>query len=92
MLYRGKRMHFTADQVAAVRNGVGETQDEFAMRFSRSRFTIIRWEQRGVVFKYRSCRYESWLGAITKAIYLSTLRTEGTDHEQIESLRALRIL
>ncbi len=92
MLYRGKPMHITADQVSAVRDGVGETQDEFAKRFSRSRFAIIRWEQRGVVFKYGSRRYDSWHGAITQAIFLTTLRTEGTDHEQIEDLQALRIL
>ena len=91
MLYRGKRLEYTADQVTAVRQGIGESQPEFALRFSRSRYTIIRWERRGVVFEYQSRRFEVWNGAVCEAIHRIILRSkEGTDDERIKKLRDMR--
>lgn len=57
----------TADQVADIRSLVGETQAEFAERFSRSRFTIIRWEQDGAKFGVRSTRLRAWRQAVVDA-------------------------
>lgn len=90
--YRGERMPVTAAQVAMVRKALDEKQTEFACRFSRSSFAIIRWEKSGAVFRYGSRRYEVWHCAINEAIFRTTLRSKGTDHEQIENLQALRIL
>ena len=91
MLYRGKRLDYTADQVTAVRQGIGETQPEFATRFSRSRYVIIKWERHGVTFKYQSRRFDVWQCAIGEAIHRIILRSnEGTDDERIKKLRELQ--
>lgn len=50
----------TADQVADLRAALHESQIEFAMRFCRSRYAIIRWEQKGVKFGFESVRYRAW--------------------------------
>ena len=63
---RPKSTRLTADQVADVRSALNETQDEFAQRFARSRFAIIRWERNGVKFKYRSRRWHAWTAAIAQ--------------------------
>ncbi len=88
MLFAGKTMLVTANQVTAVRLALPENQTEFAQRFSRSRFAIIRWEQDGVKFKYQSVRWHRWQDAVERAIQLSISR--GLPDEQVEHLRALR--
>ena len=84
-------LQLTADQVVAVRKALGETQAEFSDRFYRSRYSILRWEQDGVKFKYKSLRYQIWFFAVGEAIQQAAMSTKGTEHEQIESLRALRV-
>lgn len=82
-------LQLTADQVALVRNALGETQIEFADRFYRSRYTVIRWEQDGALFKYKSLRYQIWLYAVGEAWDRLVTTTKGTENEQRENLRAL---
>jgi len=91
MLYRGKPLQITADQVADVRKAIGETQLEFAWRFARSRFSIIRWEADGVKFKYKSRRWYNWQSAVTEAMRQHKVKTEGADDDRSKKLRALRI-
>ena len=88
MLFAGKTRPVTADQVGAVRQLLQETQEEFAIRFSRSRRTVIRWEEHGVKFKYPSFRWYRWQTAVDRAIQLSIIR--GLPDEHIEHLRELR--
>ncbi|MCH8059340.1 MAG: hypothetical protein IIA11_02665 [Proteobacteria bacterium] len=64
---RPKSSRITADKIWDVRNALDETQAEFAERFSRSRFTIIRWEQSGVKFGARSTRLRAWDLALVDA-------------------------
>jgi DNA-binding XRE family transcriptional regulator len=59
-----------ADRIADIRQVLGETQAEFSKRFSRSRFTIIRWERNGVKFHFKSERYHAWLNAEREAIHI----------------------
>lgn len=92
MLYPGKPIKFTADQVSMVRKGIGETQADFAVRFSRSRYSVMRWEEKGVTFKYRSNRFEVWHGAVSEAIHRTILRSQGPDDERLRKLRELRLL
>jgi len=91
MFYRGKPLKITADQVTEVRDAIGETQIEFAWRFSRSRFTVIRWEASGATFKYRSRRWNDWKSAVTEAIHQHNVQTQGADDDRAKSLRELRI-
>lgn len=90
MPYRGQRMLVTADQVMAVRLALQETQTDFAHRFSRSRYAIIRWETRGVKFSYQSNRWRRWQCAISLAINLAIER--GSLDDQLEDLRKLQTL
>ena len=93
MTYRPQALRITADQVAEVRKALDETQDEFAQRFSRSRFAVIRWEAKGVKFKYKSQRYTAWNMAVHQAISrIKLMDYLGTEREQTQNLRALRIL
>lgn len=85
-------LQLSADQVAAVRNALGETQVEFSDRFYRSRYAVMRWEQDGVRFKYKSLRYQIWYFAVGEAWDQLAMTTKGTEHEQRENLRALRLL
>lgn len=57
----------TADQVGDVRSLLRESQVEFGERFSRSRFSIIRWEQHGIKFGARSARLRAWDLALVDA-------------------------
>lgn len=84
-------LRITADQVVRARKALGETQAEFSDRFYRSRYAIIRWEQNGVKFKYKSIRYQVWRAAFAEAIKQTELDFKGTEHEQRENLRALRL-
>lgn len=86
MTYRRTSYRLSAELVADVRNTLNETQDEFARRFSRSRFAIIRWESDGVKFKYKSLRWRAWQTAVGEAFDA----TKGTDDEPSENMRALR--
>ena len=90
MFFAGKTMRVTADQVIAVRETLQENQDEFAHRFSRSRFAVIRWEREGVKFEYQSVRWHRWQTAVERAIQLSINR--GLPDEYIEHLWVLRFL
>lgn len=87
MTYRRHTHKVTADTVIDVRKVLNETQDEFARRFSRSRFAIIRWECDGVKFKYKSQRWLAWQAAVGEAFDL----TKGTDDEPTKNMRALRV-
>lgn len=86
MTYRRTSYRLSAELVADVRNTLNETQDEFARRFSRSRFAIIRWESAGVKFHYRSQRGRAWKIAVGEAFDL----IKGTEDEPSENMRALR--
>lgn len=91
MIPRGRPLQITADQVVRVRKALGETQAEFSDRFYRSRYAIIRWEQNGVKFKYKSLRYQIWFFAVGEAIQQAAFTTKGTEYEQTENLRTLRL-
>ena len=56
-----------ADQINAVRKTLHETQIEFAQRFERSRYSIIRWEQDGLKIKHHSERARAWREAVIDA-------------------------
>lgn len=88
-MYAGKTMPVTADQVLAVRQALLETQNEFAARFSRTRFAVIRWEAHGIKLKYQSTRWYRWQSAVERAIQLSIDR--GLIDEQLENLRKLQV-
>jgi hypothetical protein len=91
MTRRRGPLHITADQVVGVRKALRETQAEFSDRFYRSRYAIIRWEQNGVKFQYKSIRYQVWRAAAAEAIQQTELNFKGTEHEQRENLRQLRL-
>lgn len=91
-LYKGKRIEITADQIAAVRAGIGDTQVDFAKRFRRSRWSVIRWEAKGTHFYYQSVAWAYWHGAVSEACHQHRLRTDGADDEQAKNLQALRTL
>jgi len=81
-------MSITADQVADVRAAIGDTQADFAKRFRRSRYSIIRWEQSGTHFSYRTEPWELWQCAVSEALHQCILK--GNDaHEK--NLRPLRV-
>jgi hypothetical protein len=89
MLYRGKMIPINADQVVDVRQAIGENQVDFGMRFGRSRFSIIRWEQNGTKFSYQSGRWLMWQNAVSESIHQATIRD---DNDSAENLRKLRTL
>lgn len=89
MLYRGKMMTVTADQVSDVRQAIGENQVDFGMRFGRSRWSIIRWEQNGTRFGYESGPWQMWQNAVNESIHRAKIRD---NHEQATELRNLQIL
>ncbi len=91
MTRRRGPLHITAEQVIRVRKTLRETQAEFSDRFYRSRYAIIRWEQNGVKFQYKSIRYQVWRAASFEAIRQTKLNFKGTENEQIENLRILRL-
>jgi DNA-binding XRE family transcriptional regulator len=80
----------SAERIADIRQVLSETQTEFAERFSRSRFSIIRWERKGVKFHFKSESYNAWLDAEREARHI--INTEGTSHEQKQNMRDLQTL
>ena len=82
---RSRSTRITAAEIASVRKALGETQAEFALRFSRSRFTVIRWEQNGIKFAANSKRVRAWHDAIMDARKLP----KGRDGYAGKNLRAL---
>ena len=87
MSYLRQSQRVTADQVGDVRNALRETQTDFAARFDRSRYAVIRWECDGAKFTGAQQK-KAWRQAFTEARSI----TEGTDNEQSENMRALRAL
>lgn len=90
MTYLRMNRRISAERIADIRQVLSETQIEFSARFSRSRFSIIRWEQKGVKFHFKSKRYSAWLDAEREARHI--VNTEGTSHEQKQNMRTLRTL
>lgn len=87
MSYLRQSQRVTADQVADVRNALRETQTDFAARFERSRYAVIRWERSGAKFA-AGRQKKAWRQAFTEARSI----TEGTDNEPTKNMRALRAL
>ncbi|KKN49724.1 hypothetical protein LCGC14_0639740 [marine sediment metagenome] len=67
MSYLRMSRRVPADQVNSVRKTLHETQTEFALRFGRSRYSIIRWENDGLKIKDNSDRARAWREALIDA-------------------------